>query len=111
MSVPSRRPSSVHECQCAICQSDSPHPERLRHRSMNLFLSRLDEQQRRWYVGLESLQLSEGSDEVLSLITGLDEKTIRKGRAEVLEEFAGRPEEGVRLPGAGRPLLEEKIPR
>lgn len=76
---------------------------------MNLFLSRLDEQQRRWYVGLESLHLTEGSDRVLSLITGMDEKTIRRGRQEVEQEFAGRPEEGVRLEGAGRPPLEAKI--
>lgn len=77
---------------------------------MNLFLSRLDEQQRRWYVGLESLHLSEGSDHILSLITGLDEKTIRRGRQEVEQGLEGRPTDGVRLPGAGRPLLEEKIP-
>ena len=103
--------SPVRQCQCAICQNPAPHPDKLRHHQMNLFLSRLDEQQRRWYVGLESLQLGQGSDRVLSVITGIDEKTIRRGRQEVEEEFAGRPEEGVRLQGAGRPLLEEKIPQ
>jgi hypothetical protein len=103
--------SFVHQCQCRLCHSPAPHPDKLRHRQMNLFLSRLDEQQRRWYVGLESLHLGEGSDAVLSRITGMDEKTIRRGRQEVEQEFSGRPEDKVRLPGAGRPLLEVKIPR
>jgi hypothetical protein len=87
------------------------HPDKLRHRHMNLFLSRLDEQQRRWYVGLQSLQRSEGSDERLSLITGLDEKTIRKGRTEVEQGFEGRPTDRVRREGGGRLPLEAKIPR
>ena|ERR1051326_6088182 len=99
----------VHQCRCPVCLNPAFHPDKVRHRQMNLFLSRLDEQQRRWYIGLESLHLGEGSDQVLSLITGMDTKTIRRGRQEVEQEFAGRPEEGVRVPGAGRPLLEEKI--
>ena len=33
---------------------DTPHPDQERHRQMNLLISRLDEQQRRWYAALES---------------------------------------------------------
>lgn len=43
---------------------------------MNLFLSRLNEPQRRWYVGLLSQQPGSPSDRHLAKITGLDKKTI-----------------------------------
>jgi hypothetical protein len=38
---------------------------------MNLLLSRLDEQQRRWYVALESKRLGHGGDTRLAEITGM----------------------------------------
>ena len=44
---------SVHQCQCPMCQAAEEHPVKERHFQMNLYLSRLDEQQRRWYVALE----------------------------------------------------------
>jgi len=40
----------VHQCQCSICQAPATHPIKELHAQMNLYLSRLDEQQRRWYV-------------------------------------------------------------
>lgn len=46
--------STIVECECAQCQQDSAHPERALHRGMNVFISRLDEAQRRWYAALES---------------------------------------------------------
>ena len=76
---------------------------------MNLLLSRLDEQQRRWYVALEANRLGHGGEQLLSLITGLDPKTIRRGRDELAAELADRPGDRVRVPGAGRPLTEKKI--
>ena len=48
---------AIHQCQCEICQSSEPHPVEEEHRRMNLFLSRLDEQQRRWYAALEAEKL------------------------------------------------------
>ena len=77
---------------------------------MNLFLSRLDEQQRRWYVAMESNRIGRGGDRLLSQITGLDEKTIRRGRQE-LAALDSRPPERVRLSGGGRPLVEKKMRR
>jgi len=76
---------------------------------MNLFLSRLDEQQRRWYVALESNRRGHGGDRLLSQITGLDEKTISRGRSELAQSLAARPKDRVRLPGGGRPAVEKKI--
>ncbi len=96
------------ECQCPVCREATDHPDRERHRQMNLFLSRLDEQQRRWYVALESKRIGYGGDSLLSQITGMDEKTIRRGREELDFSLEDRPAERVRLPGAGRPVVEKK---
>ena len=73
----------IHKCQCSICQSTEPHPDKEQHHRMNVFLSRLDEQQRRWYVGLEAERIGHGGTELLSQITGINVNTIRKGRREL----------------------------
>ena len=78
---------------------------------MNLFLSRLNEQQRRWYVALEAERIGYGGERLLSQITGLDEKTIRRGLKEVAADLADRPNDRVRLPGGGRPPSEKKTRR
>ena len=76
---------------------------------MNVFLSRLDEAQRRWYVALEAERLGPGGERLVAQITGLDEKTIRRGRAELATDLAAQPPGRVRRPGAGRPRVEKKI--
>ena len=38
----------AHHCQCPACLQADEHPDRSLHARMNLLLSRLDEQQRRW---------------------------------------------------------------
>jgi hypothetical protein len=78
---------------------------------MNLFLSRLDEAQRRWYVALEAARLGPGGERRLAQITGLDEKTIRRGRAELAAGLAELPPDRVRQPGGGRPPVAKKIRR
>jgi len=50
-----------------------------------------------------------GGDRLLSQITGLDEKTIRRGRDELAASLADQPTEGVRQPGGGAPRIEKKI--
>ncbi|HEX9900759.1 MAG TPA: hypothetical protein VGC81_16155 [Candidatus Methylomirabilis sp.] len=102
----SERP--VHRCECPHCQQPGEHTDKARHHRMNLFLSRLDEQQRRWYVGLEAERLGPEGDGLLAQITGLDERTIRRGREELAEELADRPTDRVRQAGAGRPPVEKK---
>jgi hypothetical protein len=78
---------------------------------MNEFLSCLNEQQRRWYVVLESKKIGHGGDALLSLITGMDVETICRGRRELDEELASRPAEGVRQEGGGRLPVEKKTHR
>lgn len=99
---------AIHQCECAICRQSGEHLDKQLHRQMNLFLSRLDEQQKRWYVGLESKKLGHGGDQRLSEITGMDVETIRRGRRELDNSFAGRPTDRVRLPGGGRHRVEKK---
>lgn len=99
----------VHDCRCSSCQAGADALEKARHHQINLFLSRLDEQQRRWYVALEADRLGRGGDQVLSQITGLDGKTIQRGRDELAAELADRPRQRVRQVGGGRPPVEKKI--
>jgi len=74
---------------------------------MNLLLSRLDEQQRRWYAALEAKKLGRGGMTLMSQITGMSVDTIRRGRDELEEQLAARPVGRVRLPGGGRPPVEK----
>jgi hypothetical protein len=71
-------------------------------------MSRLDEQQRRWFAALESKQAGYGGDALLALITGLHVDTIRRGREELDADLQGRPSDRVRRPGAGRPPGKKK---
>src|SRR3954465_7136548 len=56
---------------------------------MNLLLSRLDEAQRRWYAAVEATRLGHGGVRLVAQITGLDEKTIRRGQGEVAGSMGG----------------------
>jgi hypothetical protein len=51
------------------------------------------------------------SDRQLALITGLDEKTILRGRHELAANLADAPVEKQRQAGGGRPRAEKKMPR
>src|SRR4051812_10675430 len=66
----------VHQCRCPICLDPEPHPDQALHRQVNLLLSRLDEQQRRWYAAVESARLGHGGDRSVSRLTGLHVDTI-----------------------------------
>ncbi len=98
----------VRECQCPACLQSPDHSAWQLHRQMNVLLSRLDEQQRRWYVALESKRVGHGGDTLLSHITGLDVETIRRGRHELDDELTQRPVEGIRAAGGGRPPVEKR---
>ena len=101
----------IHECQCAACLVDKNREEWKIHHQMNVLLSRLDEQQRRWYVALESKKIGHGGDVELSTITGMDVETIRRGRRELDDDLASRSSERVRDEGAGQPTVEKKTHR
>ena len=99
----------IHSCACSVCQEEADHPYRQEHQRINLLLSRLDEQQRRWFVAHELQRIGYGGDRLLFQITGMDEKTIARGRQELEDGLANRPVDRTRLPGGGRPAREKKI--
>ena len=95
----------VYQCQCPACLQPGDLPDKSLHGRMNLFLSRLDEQQRRWYVAVESARLGYGGDRALSRITGMNVETIRRGRRELegsLQRAALRPGAAARRRAAAR---------
>jgi hypothetical protein len=101
----------IHKCECDVCKTGADTEIARHHRQMNLFLSRLNEPQRRWYVGLLSQEPESSSDHELSKITGLDEKTIRRGRRELEAGLADLPYGRQRREGGGRPAAEKKTRR
>ena len=120
----------IYECQCAACLADKKCEEWVIHHQMNVLLSRLNEQQRRWYVALESKKIGHGGDQQrrwyvaleskkighggdqqLSGITGMDIKTIRRGRRELDDDLASRSVEHTRDAGGGQPAIEKKTHR
>jgi hypothetical protein len=102
----SRKP--LHQCQCEICQREEDHSEKIIHHQINVVMSRLDEQQRRWYAALEVNRRGSGGTKLVSQMTGLDEKTIRRGQEELGFDLVDRPDDRIRLAGAGRPRTEKK---
>ncbi len=76
---------------------------------MNLLLSRLDEQQRRWYVAIEAKKLGHGGVKQMSMVTRMHSDTIQRGRLELEDSLKTRPVERVRVEGGGRRRVEKKI--
>jgi hypothetical protein len=73
---------------------------------VELFVSLLDEKQRRLYAGLESIKLGHRGDKKISQLFGLDIHTVAKGRQEL---WSGKIEtDRVRRAGGGRKMLEKK---
>jgi hypothetical protein len=61
----------IHQCNCRECQGGN-EVIRKQHENLNLLMSRLDEQQRRWMAALEANKIGHGGTKKLSAITGLD---------------------------------------
>ena len=99
---------NIHQCECDVCRVGNDQETAGHHRQINLFLSRLNEPQRRWYAGLLSQRPGSPSDRQLAKITGLDEKTIQRGRQELEADLADVPLDRQRRAGGGRPRAEKK---
>jgi hypothetical protein len=71
-----------------------------------IFLSMLDEKQRRMYAGVEALKYGVGGDKWIAAILGMHPQTVARGRRELL---AGDVEvERARKVGGGRKPVEKK---
>jgi hypothetical protein len=98
---------AIHQCQCADCVSENAVTQH-QHGQLNLLMSRLDEQQRRWMAALEATKMGHGGIRQLHRMTGLDINTIRRGIHELESGLANRPTEGTRVSGGGRKAVEKK---
>jgi hypothetical protein len=113
-----RRPWKDRYLYCAVererrqeqwaARQAQEHPEDETQAAIVLFYSLLDEQQRRLYAGLESLEWGHGGDQRMAQLFGLDVDTVARGRTELLSGQVLR--ERVRRAGAGRPRAEKKRP-
>lgn len=100
--------TTTHKCECEKCQQTEYHPDQELHQEMNLLVSRLDEQQRRWYVALEAKKAGHGGATLMAKVTGLSVETIRRGRTEMEQGLKDRPDDRVRQAGGGRKTVEKK---
>jgi hypothetical protein len=88
----------------------SPDPDqafgRVTVQQLHTLLSTLNEKQRRLYLGFESMKLGHGGDIHMARLSGVDVKTIARGRAELQ---AGHIDMNrIRAVGAGRPSVKKK---
>ncbi len=97
----------IHQCKCRECQEGN-EAIRKQHEHLNVLMSRLDEQQRRWMAALEANKIGHGGTKKLRAITGLDSNTIRRGREELEEGLINRPTQRIRVAGGGRKGIEKK---
>ena len=102
--------STVHQCECTICEQTEYHPGQELHRQMNLLLSRLDEQQRRWYAAIEARKVGHSGATLMAKVTGLSVETIRRGRNELEAGLGDCPVGRTRKAGGGRKRVEKKDP-
>ena len=70
-----------------------------------LFMSTLNEKQRRWFAGLQSIEFGYGGDKIFAQKFGLDVKTVAKGRNEL--EARDIDVTRIREVGAGRPSIKK----
>lgn len=98
-----------HQTQSALGTPAIETPGDELKAALVLFLSVLDEKQRRLYAGLESLKWGYGGDRKLAELLGLHVGTISRGRRELLE--GDIEPQRVRRAGAGRKTVEKKRPR
>jgi hypothetical protein len=90
--------------------SDSPQPEQRHPHQINVFMSRLNEPQRRWFAALEAGRKGHGGRRLISQITGLSLMTIRRGERELAVDLAPCSRTQLRAPGGGRPTLQTRDP-
>jgi hypothetical protein len=70
-----------------------------------VFLSALNERQRRLFLGYESLRYGRGGDAHVASSAGVNIKTVARGRRELLAKEVSQ--ERVRAVGAGRPPVKK----
>lgn len=70
-----------------------------------LFVSTLNEKQKRWFAGLQSIKFGYGGDKIIAQKFDLDVKTVAKGRVEL--QASDIDMSRIRSAGAGRPSVKK----
>jgi hypothetical protein len=84
--------------------------DRAYHTQINLFLSRLNEPQRRWFAALEAMHLGFGGRKLMAQITGMSPMTIRRGCRELETGLVDCADHAQRAAGGGRPTAQVHDP-
>lgn len=111
--APERKPLPVaaSACRCPHCLQLEDHPDKRLHHQLNVLLSHLNEQERRWVAAYEANRLGWGGTTLVSLITGMSRKRIIRGQQELDSGLQGRPSGRARRLGGGRhqKLTEDQV--
>ena len=99
-----------HQCVCAVCRLHPYSQETKRHQAINRVLSELNERNKRRFAGVLANEEGRGGISHLAEITGLSRTTIARGIREIERSNKKLPSQ-IRLPGAGRPLVEKNSQR
>jgi hypothetical protein len=75
---------------------------------VKLVCDQLDEKHRRWVAGVLSEILGYGGTKRVATVTGMDPKTLRKGRIDLNNGRVDYSTDRVRRAGGGRPPLKKK---
>lgn len=102
-----RRAAYIQEPFASIEAGGASTPDDVKA-AVILFLSVLDERQRRLFAGLESLRLGRGGDRRIAEWTGMHTQTISRGRREL--DARDIQLDRIRKTGGGRPSAEKKRP-
>ena len=107
-SEPIQRKQQLARLKGQVRLSRAEGPEILAHEvraAILLFMSLLDEKQRRLYAGLESLRVGRGGDAQIARLLDLDLHTVAKGRHQLQDRDLEI--ERVRRKGAGRHAIKK----
>ena len=98
----------LQRCACRLCV----HDERLRvtHGRWIEMMSILSERQARLYAAEKAMTMGHGGITVMARVSGLSERTIRRGIEELEAGNLGEMPERSRRPGGGRKRAEEVDP-
>lgn len=72
-----------------------------------MFFSTLNEKQRRFYAGFESLKIGYGGDKQIADLLNIDRRTVAKGRIELLNDDVDL--DTIREAGGGRKQIKKKF--
>ncbi|MBD3240806.1 MAG: hypothetical protein GF331_09495 [Chitinivibrionales bacterium] len=88
-----------------LAQDDGPVLAHQLRACIILFVSLLDEKQRRLWAGLESMRMGHGGDSAIARLLGISAQTVAKGRRQLLDRDV--EVERTRCAGGGRPAMKK----